>query len=986
MSLEQPVPTTSDTSAAAFAAKWRENARRERASSQEHFIDLCRLLGVPTPNDPPQSPDYTFEADTERLSTGGQGWADVWKRGYFGWEYKGAHADLAAADRQLLDYREDLANPPVLVVSDMDRIEVHTNFTGTRPAVYEVTLEDLEAGGERTGGRLRILRAVMLDPEALRPEQTPDEITRLAAARFAEIAQSMRKRGYEPEGVAHHLNRVVFCLFAEDARLLPARILTGLIESRRSDPKEFDHGLSVLFRTMSDREASRFFGNDRVDWFNGGLFDGADVIPSTADELRAMHDVALLDWSRVEPAILGTLFERGLDPAKRGQLGAHYTDHEKIMMVVEPVVLDPLRREFAAMRERVEELTEGREPTPLTLDGRRRERLPAWERAAEAAWRAFLDRLRAVRVLDPACGSGNFLYVTLRLLKDLEREAMQWGAQRLRITGEFPQVGPHNVLGIEINPYAKELAGVSIWIGHIQWMLDHGSGFAHDPVLQPLDNIEWRDAILAYDAEGAPSPASWPDAEFVVGNPPFLGDRRMRGSLGDEYVEQLRSTYAGVVPAGADLVCYWHELARRQIAGGTTRRAGLLATNSIRGGANRRVLHRVKETGDIFLAWGDEPWVVEGAAVRVSIIAQSDGSEERRRLDGNEVRVINADLTADRVDLTTAQALSENAGTAFVGAQKSGPFDLPAALAREMLAAPTNPFGHQNSDVVRRWVNAKDLTARPRDAFIVDFGTDLSEEDAAKYELPFEYVKEDVLPVREKVRRKSHRERWWIHGDARPGLRERTGPLRRYVCTPMTSKHRVFVWLPVSILPSNATVAVARDDDYTFGVLHSRVHELWSLRMGTWLGVGNDPRYTPSSTFETFPSPWPLDTPDGALTDEQRARRDAVAEAARALDDARRHWLNPPELVREEPDVVPSLPPRLLPVAEEAERQLKRRTITNLYNERPAWLAHLHDALDAAVFAAYGWVEAPGELGEEELLARLLALNLERAGLGPSRQ
>ena len=398
--------STPDTSAAAFAAKWRENARRENASSQEHFIDLCRLLGVQTPNEAdPVGEWYAFEAGAERTSTGRQGRADVWKREHFGWEYKGAHADLGAAYRQLLDYREDLENPPALIVSDMDLIEVHTNFTGTRPDIHRLTLDDLDAGGDRTAEALRVLRAVMLDPEALRPEQTPDEITEIAAARFAEIAQSMHERGHEPEAVAHHLNRVVFCLFAEDARLLPEGVLTHMIESRRGDPAEFDRGLAELFRLMSDREAGRFFGNERVEWFNGGLFDGAEVIPGTGEELRAMHDAALLDWSRVEPAILGTLFERGLDPDKRGQLGAHYTDHEKIMMVVEPVVLDPLRREFAAMRERVDALMAGREPSPLTLEGRRRDRLPAWERDAEAAWRGFLERLRAVRVLDPACGS-----------------------------------------------------------------------------------------------------------------------------------------------------------------------------------------------------------------------------------------------------------------------------------------------------------------------------------------------------------------------------------------------------------------------------------------------------------------------------------------------------------------------------------------------------------------------------------------------------
>ena len=966
-------------SAAEFAAKWRESARRESASSHEHFIDLCRMLGVPTPNDPPASTDYTFEAGVERLSTGGRGWADVWKRGYFGWEYKGDRANLTTAYRQLLDYREDLANPPALVVSDMDRIEVHTNFTGTRPAVHELTLDDLAEGGERTAEALRILRAVMLDPEALRPEQTPDEITQLAATRFAEIARSMHERGHDPEAVAHHLNRIVFCLFAEDARLLPPRLLTGMIESRRSDPEEFDRGLSALFRIMSDREAGRFFGNDRVEWFNGGLFDGAEVIPCTADELRAMHDAALLDWSRVEPAILGTLFERGLDPDKRGQLGAHYTDYAKIMMVVEPVVLDPLRREFAAMQARVEELTAGREPTPLTLDGRRRERLPSWEHDAEAAWRAFLERLRAVRVLDPACGSGNFLYVTLRLLKDLEHEAIQWGAQRLRITGEFPQVDPHNVLGIEINPYAKELAGVSIWIGHIQWMLDHGSGFARDPVLQPLDNIALRDAILACDEEGAPIPATWPEAEFVVGNPPFLGAKLLRRNLGSEYVEAMFEAWGEDVAGMADFCCYWHELARRQIANGATKRVGLLATNSIRGGGSRRTLERVKDSGDVFMAWSDEPWVVEGAAVRVSIVAQDDGSETRRTLDGEVVLAINSGLTTGP-DLATAQRLPENSGVAYVADVKGGKFDILGSRAREMLLQPTNINGRRNEDVVFPWVNGLDVTRRPRDMFIIDFGTDMPAAEAAAYEAPFAHVEEFVRPARSMKREQRTRDRWWLHTRPIPGMRRALAPLPRFICTPTLAKHRLFVWLSAPTLPDHQLIAIARDDDYTFGVLHSRAHELWALRMGT--SLEDRPRYTPTSTFETFPFPWSLDTPDEALTGEQRAHSDAIAGAARALDNARRRWLNPPELVREEPDIVPSLPTRLLPVDEDAERVLKRRTLTNLYNERPAWLSHLHDALDAAVFAAYGWEEAgaPGELGEEELLRRLLELNLGRGG------
>ena len=972
-------------SAAEFAAKWRDNARRENAASQEHFIDLCRLLGVPTPNEAdPTGEWYTFEAGVERTSTGRSGRADVWKREHFGWEYKGAHADLGAAYRQLLDYREDLENPPALVVSDMDLIEVHTNFTGTRPDIHRVTLDDLAAGDDDTAEALRVLRAVMLDPGTLRPEQTPDEITELAAARFAEIARSMHERGHDPEAVAHHLNRVVFCLFAEDARLLPEGVLTHMIESRRADPEEFDAGLSDLFLRMSDREAGRFFGNERVEWFNGGLFDGADVIPCTRDELRAMHDAARLDWSRVEPAILGTLFERGLDPDKRGQLGAYYTDHEKILMVVKPVVVDPLRREFAAMQARVEELAGGQEPSPLLRDGRRRPRsgrfrLEPWEQDSEDAWRAFLERLRAVRVLDPACGSGNFLYVTLRLLKDLEQKAIRWGAERLRIPGEFPRVDPHNVLGIEINPYAKELAGVSIWIGHIQWMIDHGYGLPRDPVLEPLDNIELRDAILAYNAEGAPVPATWPEAEFVVGNPPFLGAKLLRRNLGSEYVEAMFDAWGDDVAGMADLCCYWHELARRQVATRASKRAGLLATNSIRGGGSRQTLERIKDSGDIFMAWSDEPWVVEGANVRVSIVGQDDGSEAERTLDGTAVPEIHSGLTTG-VDVTGARQLTENSGTAFIATVKGGAFDIPGKVARDMLRAPTNVNGRTNEDVVVPWVNGMDITRRARGMFIIDFGTDMPEAEAAAYEAPFSHVEEFVRPARSRKREERTRKRWWLHTRPIPGMRKSLAPLPRFIGTPTLAKHRLFVWLSAPTLPDHQLVAIAREDDYAFGVLHSRAHELWSLRMGT--SLEDRPRYTPTSTFETFPFPWPLDTPDEALTDEQRAHRDAIAEAARALDETRRRWLNPPELVREEPDVAPSLPPRLLPVDEDAERELRKRTLTNLYNARPAWLAHLHTALDAAVFAAYGWAEAgaPEGLEEEELLSRLLALNLERAG------
>ena len=531
------------------------------------------------------------------------------------------------------------------------------------------------------------------------------------------------------------------------------------------------------------------------------------------------------------------------------------------------------------------------------------------------------------------------------------------------------------MLGIEINPYAKELASVSIWIGHIQWMLDHGYGFPRDPVLQPLDNIGLRDAILAHTAEGAPIPPTWPEAEFIVGNPPFLGTKRMRLSLGDEYVNDLFLAWTRVVSQRSDLVCYWHEIARRQISSGAASRAGLLATNSIRNSTNRGVLERIKESGDIFMAWHDEPWVVEGAAVRISIIGQDDGSEEQRVLDGEPVGEIHSNLTSG-IDLTRMLNLSENRNVCFQGDIMGGPFDITGEVARRMLREPTNINGRTNEDVVVPCVNGMDIVQRARDMFIIDFGSNMTEAAAAAYESPFSYVDKHVRPVRIKKREKVARERWWLHQRSRPEMRAALAPLKRFIGTPRVAKHRLFTWLSAPTLPGTRLVIVARDDDYTFGILQSRVHEVWSIQTGANHGVGNDPQYTPTESFETFPFPWPLDTPEEALTTEQRRNRDTIAEAARALDTARQHWLNPPELVREDPDVLPSLPPRLIPLNQEAERQLHQRTLTALYNARPAWLANLHAALDAAVFAAYGW---PDTLEDENLLERLLDLNLSRA-------
>jgi hypothetical protein len=908
-----------------FAAKWRGVETGERASAQSHFLDLCRVLGQPGPTDAdPTGSWYAFEKGAEKFD-GRDGFADVWKKGLFAWEYKGKRRDLKAALRQLVDYKDALENPPLLVVSDLATIEVHTNFTGLTPVTRVVTLDDLAAPDP--SGALAILRAVFTAPEELRPTHEPAQITETAARHFAELALALRGRGHNPQTVAHFLDRILFCLFAEDAGMLPSGVLSRVAEQTRGRPHLFADALGQLFARMS--HGGGMFGAEEVPWFNGGLFDSADVLPLTEAEIGTLLEVGRLDWAKIEPAIFGTLFERGLDPDRRAQLGAHYTSREQIWQLVEPVVIRPLHREFAAMQTRVTQLlTSGGRVTRATRD----------EENPTTVFEAFLERLRRVRVLDPACGSGNFLFVTLKALKDLEWEAIQYGSRVLGTPMQLPRIGPEAVMGIEINAYAAELARVTIWIGQIQWMVGHGFG-RDNPILRPLDHIKTRDALLDLTDPAHPCEAEWPAAEFIVGNPPFLGNRLLRRGLGDTYVEALFSVFDHRLPHSSDFCCYWHEKARASIETGRANRAGLLATQGIRGQANRSVLGRINESGAIFFARSDEPWVLSGAAVNISFVAQDDSSEEERTLDGRPVNAINSDLTVG-LDLTKARRLRENAGQAFMGDIKAGPFDIPPDTAVRLLASP-NPDGRTNADVVRRWANGSDLTGRSRGYWIIDFGLDMTDAEAALYEAPFEYARTYIRPIRQTSNSACCRDRWWLHHNPRPELRAALSGLPRYVATVRHSKHRVFAWLPSSIVPDSALIAVARADDYTLGVLHSRAHELWALALGTQLETR--PRYTPTTCFETFPFPRP--------TAEQR---EAIAAAARRLVELRDGWLNPPGLV---------------------DAELARRTLTNLYNERPTWLVHVHATLDAAVFAAYGW---PADLPDDEILSRLLALNLER--------
>jgi type II restriction/modification system DNA methylase subunit YeeA len=948
---------------AEFIAKWHAVELTERAAAQSHFRDLCELLGEKAPTDAdPVGEHYAFEKGATK-TTGGEGWADVWKQGCFGWEYKGRGKDLRAAYAQLQRYAPALENPPLLIVCDLARFEIHTNWTNTVSQTYELALDELA-----DPRKLRWLKWAFTDPERLKPGLTRQTLTEEAAGEFARLAQRLRDRGHPSEAVAHFINRLVFCMFAEDVDLLPGKMFGRMLDSAARAPGDFEALASSLFAAM--RGGGRI-GFERVDWFNGGLFDDDRALPLGREDIALVRKAAERDWAEIDPSIFGTLFERGLDPDKRSQLGAHYTDRDKIGLIVEPVVTRPWLAEWAAARAEIEKLLRQAE---IARDLGRAGQRTRLVNEAHQLYRGFLDRLRAFRVLDPACGSGNFLYLALLALKDIEhRVAIE--AEALGLAREFPRIGPEAVKGIEINPYAAELARVTVWIGEIQWMLRHGFDAGRNPILKPLDTIECRDAILNEDG----TEAEWPAADVVIGNPPFLGNKAMLSAIGGADVRRLRGLFVGRLPGGVDLVTYWLEKARALLQTGRLRRAGLVATQAIRRGANRAVLDRIGKIATIFDAWADEPWVVDGAAVRVSIVCfGTDAAKPRQRLNGQPVSAIHADLSGGFLDLTSAKRLSENAGVCFQGPVKVGAFDIAGCQARNWLQLPLNPNGRSNADVVRPWLNGKDITDRQSDTWIIDFN-EMTESDAVLYEAPFEYVRAIVKPFRDTNNRARRRRFWWQHGETVPGLRANAARLSREIGTPRVAKHRFFVWIAAQVLPDSRVNVIARDDDATFGILHSRFHESWSLRLGGWHGVGNDPQYTPSMGFETFPFPEGLTPNIPAAAHAGDPRAVAIAAAARRLDELRRAWLNPPDLVERVPEVVPGFPDRIVPVGPKAAAILKKRTLTNLYNERPAWLDHAHRDLDAAVAAAYGW---PAEIAEEDALASLLALNRERAAAG----
>ena len=1043
---------------AEFKKKWKSFSGKESAAYQSHFDDLCRLLKVKTPLEAdPAGESYCFQKTVlkdaelfEATNTGPdaepreRGFADVWKTGCFAWEYKGKKKNLDEAYKQLLRYRESLLNPPLLVVCDFDRYIIRTNFNGTVQEVYEFTSDQIDRPEN-----LRTLKALFEDPEFLKPQRTTAQVTETLAKTIAEVAKSLQKREARELAdaktraemnfaqrknlrIARFLNRIVFCFFAEDTGLLPKSLFSDLLKSGLHDLPHFAKTLENLFAVMAKGGP---FGKDKIRHFNGHLFEESTVFELTEEELKQLADAGLSDWQFIEPSIMGTLFERALEPEQRSQLGAHYTSEADIKTLVEPVLMAPLRREWAALKKDLA----AKRPKGKGKSEQRDKLL------------ALQKKLAATTVLDPACGSGNFLYVSLQLLLGLEKEILAFATQL-----DFklvPQVGVQQLRAIEINPYAYELAQVSVQIGYLQWRRDNGFDNDRSPVLQNLDGFQNEDALLVphfrskakslKDAQAGEhkgedalkfyTERKWPECDVIVGNPPFLGDKLMRGQLGDGYVDELRRTYDKRIPGQSDLCCYWFEKARELLEKGKCKRAGLLATQGIRGGANREVLKRIKDTGDIFFAESDRAWILAGANVHVSMVGFDDGKDTARRLDGTQVATINSNLSTS-ADTTTASVLRSNEGQSFLGSCKGGSFDIEESEAVELLRVAGNPHGKPNSDVIRPVANSEDLIKAPSRRWIID-NANLDLESASLYESPHKIVAARVKPSRDENRDKWLRENWWRPQRMRPEMRCAISDLPRFLITTTTSKHRLFVWLNHPILPDHQLIVFASSEDWFFGVLHSRIHEVWALKQGTRLETR--PRYTPTTCFETFPFPFTDDLqtpapstakpkpkpsePDRTYAEMMAAHYYAIKEEplaygknpkspaehravigaiAKELNELRERWLNPPEWTETRTLVFPGSVdgpwaryinpntvnaksgigtvryPRIEPRDAECAAKLKKRTLTNQYNERPAWLDMIHKQLDAAVAAAYGW---PADLTDDQILEKLLALNLERA-------
>jgi hypothetical protein len=1009
----------------AFVERWSKAEASERANAQMFLTELTDLLGVARPSNS-HSAGYSFEFPV-KIPTGPdsqtEGRIDLYRRGCFVLETKQFLApkaeqsdlQLAAvssgavsassrksgpvrgseawddamwrakgqAERYVRHLPESEPSAPFLLVVDVGHsIEVYADFTQAGrsylpfpdPRSFRLQLEDLRDARVRES-----LRLIWLDPLSLDPAKVSAQVTREIAAHLATLAASLEKAGHQPRLVAEFLTRCLFCMFAEDIGLLPKDAFTGLLESLSDSPEGFVPKLKTLVAEMQTGTDFSVVLNKKLLRFNGGLFEDASVLPLDKLQLGILTLASLQQWKDVEPAIFGTLLERALDPEERHQLGAHYTPRAYVERLVLPTIVEPLRKEWEAVR-------------AAALVHAQKGDLPK----ARVEITRFHNQLCSVTVLDPACGSGNFLYVALEHLKRLEGEVLDTAAgfgENLLLDLATHSVDPHQFLGLEVNPRAASLAELVLWIGYLQWHFrTRGQTLPAEPVLKKFRNIECRDAVLAWDGEPQPvrdergeivtvwdrrgtkidavtvrevpdetrrvplltypnaRPAEWPKADYIIGNPPYIGVRRLKDSVGDGYVEAIRGAYPDV-PETSDYVMYWWDKAARAVGSNQARRFGLITTNSIVQAYSRRLLdHHIGKNGKVKLVFAiaDHQWVdaADGAAVRVAMtvgcgadetlasarVGISRGETENSPVEYREVKRIGTSL--DEVSVHEGiKALQSNEGMCFQGVVPAGDgFKLDA----EELAA----LGYADDSlppVIRRYIIGRDLVQRFEVRYIIDF-FGRSEADARKNYPPlYQRLLNRVYPERAENKRTSYREKWWIFAEPRPAMRRALAGLTRFIVTPYTATHRPFMFVSPDTMPDAMAYAFPSDDAFILGVLSSRLHVKWSLAAGGRLGVGNDPRYTSNGTF--FPFPFP------ACDEAAKARIRALGEE---LDAHRKR------VQAQHPDLSLTAMYNVLEGLR-AERTLTPKEQATHDAGLVSLLRQLHDELDAAIATAYGW-------------------------------
>jgi hypothetical protein len=1019
-----------------FIEKWSRSGGAELANSQLFLIELCKLLDVPTPE--PTQPDetlnrYTFEKAVlfnNGDGTYSPGRIDLYRQNCFVLESKQGierkdieqAQQLATATRekryrtgtatrgttpwavamqrarqQAKDYAEALSEwPPFLIVADIGYcFDIYADFSQSGknyspfpdPKGYRIYVADLK--DERQRGKLR---AIWLDPHSLDPSKHAADVTREIATRLAKLAKSLEGQ-HDPEIVAGFLMRCLFTMFAEDVELIRKDSFSELLLSLRFDIKNFQPMVESLWESM-DRGTFSTILREKVKQFNGKFFKDKTALSLTHDQLELLIEAARSNWQYVEPSIFGTLLERALDPVERYKLGAHYTPRAYVERLVMPTIIEPLRQQWDATYAAAVQLDESGD-----------------SREAVKLLRDFHGKLCETRVLDPACGSGNFLYVSMELMKRLEGEVVSAIASFGDTVLPGITIDPHQFLGIEINPRAAALAELVLWIGFIQWhKRTRTETTPPEPILRDYGNIECRDAVLewdsiepAVDTDGRPitrwdgrttkphpvtgeevpdetarvpelryinpRKAKWPVADYIVGNPPFIGNKKMALALGDGYTKCLRAVHDDV-PASTDLVLYWWNNAARVIGEANALRAGLITTNSITQSFNRQVVASwLKNDVSIVLAIADHPWVEskDGAAVRVAFTVFEKGNKEGRLLvitsetygnDGSSSIAFSETNSKIYPDLTTGlnttdvRPLKANIGIVNQGVIPIGAgFRLFEVDLEDMGLDPYSLY-----PIVRPYVIGMDIVQQPKKKWIIDL-VGLSESDVRqKYPKLYQRLYDRVRPARLLNKEKSRRECWWLFARNNEELRKAIGNCHRYIGVPDTSKFKPFVFLDGRVLPDAQVYCIASSGAVHLGVLSSRVHQAWWVKVGPTLE--DRPRWKPSVCFETFPFP-----------EANTSESDRVARIAEQLDAHRKRQqeLYPKITLTGMYNVLEKL--RSGEPLNAKEKTIHEQGLVSV-------LKQIHDDLDAAVFDAYGW---PHDLSDEEILQRLVELNHERA-------